>query len=273
MNKDKEPGTEISTNENTENTPISTEYERGFSYEVHADMTMCGPDGALTPQGWQKLVVEMIERHLENIGMGERELLERTGASWILLSTHVRPARTVRLGEHLVGRTWNAGVTPPIFRRDLIFYGADGEPAAVGATYSTLFSAADRRVCTDRALIEGLALPAGEKIADAPRRAPRVDNAVTVEERVARPSMTDSMGHVNNTRYGEFVYDALSDDERACMSGVDAFDIWFYAELRAGDRFTVERAVSGRDVIVIGRHADGRASFVARLSGVNKDGK
>lgn len=250
-------------------TPLTTEYERSFSYEVHADMTMCGPDGAVTPQGWQKLVVEMIERHLENIGIGERELLERTGVSWILLSTHVRPARTVRLGEHLTGRTWNAGVTPPIFRRDLVFYGADGECAAVGATYSTLFSATERRFCTDRALIESLTLPVGEKIADAPRRAPRVDAAAPVEERVARPSMTDSMGHVNNTRYGEFVYDALNADERSRMSGLRSFDIWFYAELREGDSFLVERATVGEDIIIRGALADGRVSFAARVGGIS----
>lgn len=265
----KEPNISTDIHEKNTSASMDTEYERGFSYEVHIDMTMCGPDGALTPQGWQKLVVEMIERHLENIGMGERELLERTGASWILLSTHVRPARTVRLGEHLAGRTWNAGVTPPIFRRDLIFYGADDEVAAVCATYSTLFSAAERRVCTDRSLIESLALPTGEKIADAPRRAPRTANSLVVEERVARPSMTDSMGHVNNTRYGEFVYDALNDEERSRMSGLCGLDIWFYAELRAGDRFTVERVNAGEDIIISGRLADGRASFVARLSGIS----
>lgn len=81
-------------------------------------MTMCGPGGAVTPSGWQKLVVSMIERHLRNIGMGEQELLDRLGMSWILLSTHITIMRRVRLGEHLTARTRNSGTTPPIFRRD-----------------------------------------------------------------------------------------------------------------------------------------------------------
>ena len=32
--------------------------------------------------------------------------------------------------------------------------------------------------------------------------------------------MTDSMGHVNNTKYGEFVLDAMSTDERARLSSL-----------------------------------------------------
>ena len=91
---------------------LTTEYERGFNYDVHVDMTMCGAGGCVTPSGWQRLIVGLIERHLENIGMGEQELLDRLGMSWILLSTHVRPKRGVKLGEHLTGVTWNSGVMP-----------------------------------------------------------------------------------------------------------------------------------------------------------------
>ncbi len=244
---------------------LTTEYERGFSYEVHADMTMCGAGGTLTPSGWQKLVVEMIERHLENIGMGEQELLDGIGMSWILLSTHIKPERKIKLGEHLTGTTWNSGITPPIFRRDIEFRDSEGVRVAAAATYSTLFSAAERKFCTDRAVIEGLRLPEGDKIMNAERRAPRLDGFCTVEERRARPSMTDGIGHVNNTRYGEFVYDALTADERAAMERLSSLDVWFFAEMREGDIFRVERAVQPDGVAVRGVLDGGGNSFLMRL--------
>lgn len=244
---------------------LTVDYERGFSYDVHADMTMCGAGGTLTPSGWQKLVVEMIERHLENIGMGEQELLDRIGMSWILLSTHVKTERKIKLGEHLTGRTWNSGLTPPVFRRDLEFLDADGVRVATAATYSTLLSAAERRFCTDRTVMDSLWLPAGEKIIDAERRAPRLGDFAAVEERTARPSMTDGMGHVNNVRYGEFVYDALTSAERAAMDELTALDVWFFAEIREGDKFSVERTAVPGGVAVRGVLKSGAASFLMRL--------
>lgn len=244
---------------------LTTEYERGFNYDVHVDMTMCGAGGCVTPSGWQRLIVGLIERHLENIGMGEQELLDRLGMSWILLSTHVRPKRGVKLGEHLTGVTWNSGVMPPVFRRDLRLFGEDGRLVASGATYSTLFSASERKFCTDRAVIGSLWLPEGEKVIDAQRRAPRLDGFVPVEERRARPSMTDGMGHVNNTRYGEFVYDALTDSERADIGSLSAMDVWFFTEMREGCVFSVERAPAPGGTAVRGVLPGGGVSFLMCL--------
>lgn len=253
--------------DNTSAAPEFTEeYERSFCYDAHADMTMCGTDGSMTPFGWQRLVVGVIEQHLENIGMGEEELLERLGMSWILLSTHLEIYRPIKLGEHLTARTWNSGITPPIFRRELELVDPDGKKAAVGATFSTLLSVKDRRVCTDRATINGFGLPRGERLFSPDRHPPRGGEYTFTEERIARPSMTDSMGHVNNTRYGEFVFDALTDRERASMSRLEKLDVWFAAEICAGDCFRVERTEHNGAVTVRGMlMSSGAQSFLMRL--------
>ena len=246
---------------------LTEEYERSRSYDVHAGMAMYGPDGTITPSGLQKLVVDMIESHLEGIEMGEQALIDRLGMSWVLLSTHIELNRSISPGEHLIGHTWNSGINPPIFRRDFVFLDATGERAALGATYSTLLSVSDRRFCTDRAIIGSFKLPAGEKIAAAPRRAPRLDGFEAVEVRRARPSMTDAMGHVNNTRYGEFVYDAMTADERARMRSLRALDVWFAAEMREGDEFRVEKAMTPDGRAVRGVLLPGGAqSFLMKLT-------
>ncbi len=246
---------------------ISEEFERSRSYDIHAGMMMYGPDRNVTPYGWQRLIVGMIEKHLDNIGMGEQELMDRIGMSWILLSTHIELRRHISVDEHLVGHTWNSGITPPIFRRDFEFVDKDGERVALGATYSTLLSVSDRRFCTDRALINSFNLPEGEKLSTASRRAPRLDGFETVETRRARPSMTDSMGHVNNTKYGEFVLDAMSADERARLSSLRALDIWFASEIREGDEFRVDKVVLPDKLAVRGVLLPGGAhSFLMQLT-------
>ena len=36
----------------------------------------------------------------------------------------------------------------------------------------------------------------------------------SVSEQIVRPSHVDCLGHVNNCRYGEFAYDAFTDEEQ-----------------------------------------------------------
>ena len=72
--------------------------------------------------------------------------------------------------------------------------------------------------------------------------------------------MTDGVGHVNNTKYGDFVYDAMSDGERTNMDRLSRLDVWFVSELREGDEFDIFKDASTADEL----------SFVGKKSGDTK---
>ena len=81
------------------------------------------------------------------------------------------------------------------------------------------------------------------------RRLKITSPVAVVETRRVRPSMTDGVGHVNNTRYGDFVYDAMTDSERNRLGDLKRIDVWFNYELLAGDEFEIIKCCENDDVI------------------------
>ena len=84
-----------------------------------------------------------------------------------------------------------------------------------------------------------------------------------VETRIVQPSMIDASGHVNNSRYGEFLYDMMSAGVRARLADVDRYEFYFHGELSEGDSVTLSRFESDEEVLVTGSKA-AQEAFVAR---------
>ena len=80
--------------------------------------------------------------------------------------------------------------------------------------------------------------------------------------------MTDGVGHVNNTRYGDFVYDAMTDSERDRLGDLKRIDVWFNYELLAGDEFEIIKCCENDDVICFGGRKFGadKNSFDVKLT-------
>ena len=72
------------------------------------------------------------------------------------------------------------------------------------------------------------------------------------EDRRVYNSFIDCLGHVNNTRYGEFAYDALTDAEKNNLGSLKRMDIYFLSELRDHDTFSVFKAYENNKIIIRG---------------------
>ncbi len=240
--------------------------EKEIIHDIKFNISNYNANGAFFPSSYQKIAVNMIEEHLDLLGMGEKAMMRNFGVSWVLLSTSLKLYRRLSPDDKLSGTTWNSGGRGPVFRRDLEFRAENGEIVAHGVTYSTLISQKTRKICTDRAVIAAIELPQGERILKADRKFAETVDFLPVEELTVRPSMTDGVGHVNNTRYGEFVYDALSASERAAVGDLASLDVWFISELREGERLYIEKAYPREGVTAVrGKKDNGDTSFVMRL--------
>lgn len=241
--------------------------ELSFSYPVYVDVSMCSPDGAITPAGYQRMVVETIGKHLENMEIDSPRIGPVLGVVWVLLSMSIELLRPIRAGERLALKTWHSDSKPPAYRRDFAIFDAAGERVAAGATFSSLIDTNTHRLSMDKTILSRFALAEGEKLLQADKRFAERHAYALVEERLVRPSFIDGLGHVNNERYGEFVYDALTGQERAGIGMLKRMDVYFKAELREGERFMVERAEKDGAVILRGIHADdGREAFIMKLT-------
>ncbi len=241
--------------------------EKSYVYPEQIEVAMYDGNGAFFPAAYLKMVTRVVEKHLEAIELDVPRLMKQYGVSWVLLSLSLEVRRPFLPTEHLTARTWAAGQHGPIYRREIAIYDEKEQPVAVATTFSTVFDLSTRHICTDRQTLSNICLPLGEKLLEASSRFTATPLFTEVERRTARPSWQDGLGHVNNGRYGEIVYDALSEDERRALSGLKRLDIWFLAEMRPGQAFSVHKAVEDGCVTVKGELLpEGKPSFVMQLT-------
>ena len=230
---------------------------------------MFNGDGALKPDAYQALYMQAVEPHLMNIEMDEARLMRDYGVAWVLISMAVEVRRPVRPDDHLTAKTWNTTQKRRLlFRREMLVTDAAGETVFTAATFSTLLDLNARRVCTDRDLIAKFSLPAGETLMEASDRL----RITTPEERGVetlrvRPSWIDGVGHVNNFRYGEMAYDALTDAQRAAIGDLKRMELYFISETHLGDEIALHRIDTGDAAIVTATPVgETRPAFTAKLT-------
>ena len=241
--------------------------EKQFSYPLKSGIAMFNEHGFLKPSGYQELYMQGVEPHLKNIEMDEPRLIREFGAAWVLIAMTVEPRRPIRPDDSLTMRTWNSTDRRLLFRREFELLDAAGEQVLVGESFSTLLMLETRRVCMDRELLERFRLPAGERLLEAPDRIRlKTPETEPVEHITARPSWTDGVGHVNNFRYGEMTYDALTDAQRGQMEKLRRMELFFNAETHAGDALALYRLEDDEAVTVaVCQEGEPRPAFAARL--------
>ena len=242
--------------------------ELDIKHNILIDISMYDTRGVFVPSAYQRMIMAMIEEHLDVLKIGEKELMEKHGISWVLLSSSIELKRKMSPTDSVIGTTWHSGGRIPSFRRDFSFSDADGNVIAVGATISTLFDHSTRKLCLDRNKLSVVDLESGEAaLQTLDRKMERPQDQVFIETRRVRPSMTDGVGHVNNTKYADYVYDAMTPDERNRLSDLSRMDIWFNYELREGDKFSIYKFIPDDSTVCFFgiKEGEARSSFDLRL--------
>ncbi len=242
--------------------------EKQYSYPLELGVAMFGGHGALKVSAYQELYMQAVEPHLKNIDMDEAKLMRELDVAWVLIAMTAEPLRPIRPGDVLHARTWNTTENARLlFRREFAFYDEADEPVLRGASFSALMDLKTRRVCTRREILSLFSLPAGEQLLEASDRlrmkTPEAEPAETI---TARPSWEDAVGHVNNFRYGEMVYDTLTEPERGAMENLRRLELYFVNETKPGDRLALHRIEDGAGTTVTVSQAGApRPAFMARL--------
>ena len=240
--------------------------EKDMRYKIPVNLTMYNARGAFYPAAIQRMAVDMIETHLEKLGMDAPRLMQDYGLSWVLLSFSAELRQPFSPSETYTAKTWHTHARPPVFRRDFAIFDAAERITAVGATFSTLLNVKTRRLCLDRALLNRFCLPDGEALLEADHRFSAAVAFAETERRHVRPSWLDGVGHVNNLRYAEFAYDALDEAERRRADRLRRMDVWFQTELTEGTEFSMEKAAEGEALLLRGViRPSGKPAFIVRL--------
>ncbi len=242
--------------------------ERDYVYPVNTDMLMCGEINEVTPVGYERMVIDVIEKHFENNKKeeSEQELLKK-GVSWVVISTNIEIKGRIDPKAKLFGRTWVVEKNGPVFRREVGIYYEDGGLAVAAATFFVLIDREKRHILRNPEDYVCCNVGGGEKLTEGESRIKfKADGFVPVEELKVRPSWIDAVGHVNNVRYLEMVYDALSDEERKNMAKLKRVEAYFINELHQGEDISLNRlSSSGSSAVAVIKSGEAKPAFVAKL--------
>lgn len=239
----------------------------GAVYPAQLDSSLFDGHGALTIQGYQKLLSAVAEQDLVGAQIDVPSIVARYGVSWVLLSMSMDIRRAIGRGEKLRARTWHTSKAGFIYRRETGLFDEEDRLIVAAASFFSLLDIKTRRLCMDSAVHAAFSPPGGEELLCASSRPCARGLAFEpVETRGVRPSWIDYLGHVNNARYGELAYDAVSDAERAAFTRLSRLELAFTRELRPGDEALVERADdAGAILIRVSAQPGGAQSFLAKM--------
>lgn len=228
--------------------------EKDFVYELETEVSDLNEDSFLKPYAYQVLFARLVEPHLNTIH-ADIQTTMKSNLAWALVSLSFEIVRPVKGCIKLLGNTWHSQHRGPFFRRDFVFKNEVGEVMFQGGSYSILLDLDKRSIYRGKELPVHNLNPIDEFVIEAsPTNKIRKANLEfnKVDERKVYNSYIDYIGHVNNCRYGEFAYDAFTDEERNALGKIKRMDIYFLSELKPKDIFSIQKAYAEKRVYIQG---------------------
>ena len=167
------------------------------------------------------------------------EMVDKYNHCWMVIRTGYTLDKPLRWGDALTIKTWHRGGDKPLMYRDFDLF-VDGKPIGQALAIWALVNLEDHSMTRAERFPELQGTDGGELIRTT--RLPKLKllgNLAPLQRRGLRYSDTDGNGHVNNTRYADFLCDAAELQEAAPGIFVRALHIDFLRECKAGETLTL----------------------------------
>ncbi len=225
--------------------------EKDYIYEITPDISDLNENGLLKPYAYQNLFAKIAEEHLNKINLNMDTTIKHNLA-WALISISLEIVKPVQGCGKLFAQTWHSHKKGPYYRRELVFKNSDGDLLFQGSTFSILLDLNTRAVFRKKETPFPVGAPIEDLTIEASPTFKSKFQYNEVEDRKVYNSHIDYLGHVNNIRYGEFAYDALTDDEKNNLDHLKRYEIYFISELRCNERFSIMRTDNDNSIIIRG---------------------
>lgn len=205
-----------------------------------------------------RLMQESAYHHVANLGMGYQDLIEQQSA-WVLSRQYLRILRAPAWGENVTLATWNSNRERLFWFREFEMTDIHGGLVFQAATAWIVVNVNTRRPQRNNARAVNDAYSCKRHYPDKPQKLPALTKPETILSLHPGYFDLDVVGHVNNTRYVEWILGAL-DAKHHQVNTLKELDINYLSETRQGQTLEVrvehlENGVLGHDII---RREDGK---------------
>lgn len=221
-----------------------------------------GPDRKLTPSAQLRLQQEAGELHFSEGNLGFETLAE-IGIAFVIVQNNAVIYRRPSVSEAITVTTWSEGIRGVKFFRRYRFEDANGQVLIDSMAVFVLVDVKAHKMLRSSEfpfVIEHMA--DREHTCPEPPRLRAPAEAENVGTMTVMRSQLDFNAHLNNTRYADIVFDVLSEDEAANMTG---FSILFSHEAKLGDTLTLHKAVTADGHTLIHAKNGDETCFIAEV--------
>jgi acyl-ACP thioesterase len=240
-----------------------------FDYPMDCETIHFNEFGAFKLASYQSLFASIAERHLNRYGLNIQTTL-KTGYAWVLIGLTVEVVLPILEPMTLIANTWHSQREGIYFRREFVLKDQHGNVRFQGASFSVLIHLDKRTIFKDAIL--PFPVPFEPTIKHVVETTPRLTTilGLTPQYTLNVPSSyIDRLGHVNNVRYGDMVYDALTPDEQQRLHQLKRMQMSFSSELNTNDQVTILKGIFDQQFYFRGYHERKlKSSFDVKLIGL-----
>lgn len=234
-----------------------------YTLKTIVSISDCDPSGRPRPSSILIQMQELGEVHAASYGLSRQHLGEN-GMCWVLYRQRIVMDAYPTFGDEIAISTWPGTVEGPVFPRHFLFERPNGERIGRAVTAWVLMNIETRRPLRPTALPGEVPIHTGR---ETPLPLPgmlRLPASEPLGTRTVHYSDLDVNGHMNNTRYIDWVCDLL-DYPTLSRRGLGEWQINYTAEALPGDTLALYQAEDEGGILVQGkRPSDGRTVFDAR---------
>jgi medium-chain acyl-[acyl-carrier-protein] hydrolase len=205
----------------------------------------------------------------ENLGVGINQLVEKYGVAFVLMRIRIDLIRNPKLDEEIIIETWPLKPGKLEFERDFIVYDTKGEVIARAVSVWVIMDLKKRRLKRSEAINLEYPELITEKAIDVELgKIKATENLETAYHKTIGYSDIDFNGHLNNSRYVDFIMDCfpLKEHENYHTSSIE---VNYINEALPGDTLIIMKDISRlhEDLVVVEgiRESDNKVVFRSQV--------
>ncbi len=208
--------------------------------------------GRLTPSAILDIFQDMAGRHSIIMGAG-LESLKKKGLFWVVAKIRFEVLGDAKMYQTVKVKTWPLKPSRVTFRRECLISDLEGNILVRGSSEWVVVDSVKRRIASS----EGVYVLNDEDYLEEVAFDDRISKVPTFEaggnafKICPRFSDFDVNGHVNNTKYAAFVFDALAESENKL--DFNYFQIDYHKEVLSGEELSIYIKGSGNQTLFLGK--------------------